>query len=307
MSFLSLIIAFLLEQVRPLDYRRLVARPVQVLADFFEARVNAGSYRHGVFAWLLLVLPAVLLVLGVYILLYRVSPLLALGLNVVVLYLTMGFRQFSPPYTEIQMALQLGDLERARSLLAEWRGESIINPGSADIARLSIEQALQASHRHVFAVLLWFVLLPGPCGAVLYRLSALLAERWGRGDPEGQGAFGHFARQLFYIIDWFPIRATAGAFAVVGDFEDAVFCWRTQAEQWPDPEFGIVLASGAGALGMQLGMPIMPGGDIGEGVEIGLGEPASVDSMQSAIGLVWRATVFWMLLLFLLGLASLVS
>jgi len=30
-----------------------------------------------------------------------------------------------------------------------------------------------------------------------------------------------------------------------------------------------------------------------------------VDFMQSGVGLVWRATLFWMLLLFLLGLASL--
>jgi adenosylcobinamide-phosphate synthase len=37
----------------------------------------------------------------------------------------------------------------------------------------------------------------------------------------------------------------------------------------------------------------------------GLGDPADVDFMQSAVGLVWRATVLWLLLLFLLGLASL--
>ena len=34
---------------------------------------------------------------------------------------------------------------------------------------------------------------------------------------------------------------------------------------------------------------------------------AQVDFMQSAVGLVWRATVLWMLLLFLLEFASLVG
>lgn len=306
MSFLSLVIVFLLEQVRPLDYRRLVATPVRVLADFVESKINAGGYRHGVVAWLLVVVPVLLVVLIAYVLLYRVSPLLALCLNIVALYLTMGFRQFSHHYTEIQMALRLGDLERARSLLTEWQGKSAVGLGSADIARLSIEHALQASHRHVFAVLLWFVLLPGPCGAILYRMAAELADHW-RSKSEAPCQFAHFAQRIFGILDWFPVRATAASFAVVGDFEDAIYCWRTQADQWPDPEFGIVLASGAGALGVQLGMPVMAGGNVGEGIEIGIGEPANVDYMQSAVGMVWRATVFWMLLLFLIGLAGLLS
>ena len=114
-----------------------------------------------------------------------------------------------------------------------------------------------------------------------------------------------FSQQIFGILDWFPVRATAAAFAVVGDFEDAIYCWRTQASQWPDPEMGIVLASGAGALGVQLGMPVVDGTEVNERIELGIGQPADVDFMQSAIGLVWRTTVFWMLLLFLMGLSSL--
>jgi cobalamin biosynthesis protein CobD/CbiB len=155
--------------------------------------------------------------------------------------------------------------------------------------------------------LLWFVILPGPCGAVLYRLSALLAEYWRERPAAGNSDFVRFSRQVFAIIDWFPVRATAAAFAVVGDFEDAVYCWRTQADQWADSELGIVVARGAVALGVQLGMPVLEGDGLTDRVELGVGDPANVDFLQSAVGLVWRATVFWMLLLFLLGLASLVS
>ena len=179
MSFLSLIIVFLLEQLRPLSYQRLVVAPVVASAGFVESRINVGGFRHGVIAWVVLVLPLVFLALLLYVLLYRFSPILALIFNVVVLYLTMGFRQFSYHYTEIQLALRLGDLERARALLIEWRGYSASTLGSSDISRLAIEQALMASHRHVFAVLLWFVLLPGPCGAILYRLSPFLPNTGG--------------------------------------------------------------------------------------------------------------------------------
>ncbi len=306
MSLISLIAVFLIEQIRPLDYRRVIAEPVGTWTDFIESRVNAGASRHGLLAWSLAVALPVLLVGALYALLYSVNPLLGWALNVVVLYLTMGFRQFSHHYTEIQLALRLGDLERARQLLAEWQGRSTQGLNSSDIARLSIEGALAASHRHVFAVLLWFVLLPGPCGALLYRMSAVARERWNTQFDESN-EFSQFPKWIFSIIDWLPLRATAAAFAVVGDFEDAAYCWRTQPANWPDKDMGIVIASGAGALGVRLGSPVVDAGELSDRAELGLGDEADVDFMQSAVGLVWRATVLWMLLLFLLGLASLVG
>ncbi len=305
MSLLSLIAVFLLEQLQPLDYRRLVADPLGAWADWIESRFNAGTYRHGVLAWCVAVLAPALAVAVAYGTLYYLNPIFGWLLNVGVLYLTMGFRQFSHHYTEIQLALRLGDLERARQLLAEWQGISTYGLGSEDIARLSIEGALAASHRHVFAVVLWFVLLPGPCGALLYRLAGIVHERWNAEETVRQTDFPAFSRLVFGIIDWLPSRATAAAFAIVGDFEDAVYCWRTQPANWPDRDLGIVLAAGAGALGVQLGRPVVDGVELSDRAELGLGDPADVDFMQSAVGLVWRATVLWMLLLFLLGLASL--
>ena len=144
MSLLSLIAVFLIEQLQPLDYRRVIAEPLGAWADFIESRFNAGAYRHGVLAWCLAVLLPVLLLGLAYGLLYSLSPVFALLLNIGVLYLTMGFRQFSHHYTNIQLALNLGDLERARQLLSEWQGRSTSGLNSEDIARLSIEGALGA-------------------------------------------------------------------------------------------------------------------------------------------------------------------
>lgn len=307
MSLLSLIAVFLLEQFQPLPYQRAVAEPLSRLAAWVDSRFNAGAYRYGVLAWSVVVLlPVALLGLAYYVL-YRISPVAAWLLNVGALYLTLGFRQFSHHFSEILQALAAGDLDLARRLLAAWQGQSPAKAGSSEIARLAIEQALVLSHRHVFAVLLWFVLLPGPCGAVLYRLSAALADSWRRRAIAGDREFFKFSQQVFGIIDWLPLRATAAAFAVVGDFEDAVYCWRNQASQWVDHDLGIVLASGAGALGVQLGLPVMESGEAVDRSTLGLGAPADVGFMQSAVGLVWRAIVLWMLLLFLLGLASMVG
>jgi cobalamin biosynthesis protein CobD/CbiB len=96
-------------------------------------------------------------------------------------------------------------------------------------------------------------------------------------------------------------------FAIVGDFEDTAFCWRTQASTWPDPEEGILLASGAGALGVRLGKTIVQDSSPVFRPEIGIDEEADVDFMQSTVGLVWRALVFWMILLLLLTLSRLVG
>jgi len=84
-----------------------------------------------------------------------------------------------------------------------------------------------------------------------------LHDRWGTKTSPELERFSRFARLAFAALDWLPVRFTAAAFAVVGDFEDAVYCWRTQAANWPDPALGIVLASGAGAIGVRLGMPIL--------------------------------------------------
>ena len=307
MSLLSLIAVFLIEQLQPLNYRRVVEGPLQAWADFIESRFDAGEYGQGVIAWCLAVLiPAILIALA-YGFLYSLSPLLAWLLNVGVLYLTMGFRQFSHHYSGIQLALQLGDLPRARELLSQWLERPAEGMGSQEIARQSILAAMAASHRHVFGVILCFVLLPGPSGAVFYRLAEIVQARWKRENTAMESNFSTFSRQVFGIIDWLPLRATASAFAIVGDFEDAVYCWRTQAGQSGARDLGIVLASGAGALGVQLGTPVAEGVEVASGVELGIGDPADAEFMQSAVGLVWRATVLWMLLLFLLGLASLVG
>jgi adenosylcobinamide-phosphate synthase len=311
MSLFSLVAVLLIEQIRPLPYRRLIHEPLTRLARFLEALFNAGERSHGLVAWLIAVGGLVLVAGAAYAALYAINPLLAWLWNVLILYMTMGFRQFSHCYSDIQLALRMDDVPHARRLLADWRGRPADGLSSSEISRLAIEEALRASHRHVFGVLLCFVLLPGPCGAVLYRAAAFFADSWGRRTDADAGCFGNFSQQAFAVIDWLPLRFTAAGFAIVGDFEDAVYCWRTQADKWPENQFGsgigIVLASGAGALGVRLGMPVIEAGEIADRAEMGTGDEADVDFMQSTVGLVWRALLLWLLLLLLLGFASLVG
>jgi cobalamin biosynthesis protein CobD/CbiB len=225
----------------------------------------------------------------------------------------MGFRHFSHAVSAIIASLRGGDAATARRTLAEWRGGSAAEIPSQDVARLAIEQGLVDAYRQVFGVLFWFMVLPGPVGAVLYRAAALLADEW-RGVVPGDdvsapvrslAVFGEPARLLLRWIDWIPVRLTALSFAIVGDFEDAVYCWRTQAHAWPDADTGILLAAGAGAMGVRLGMPIQDVEGEQPRPELGVGEPADGPFLDSTVGMLWRAVVVWIFVLALVSVARL--
>ena len=312
MTVLALLAALILEQVRPLNDRSVLSKWMYSAIDGLEDLLNAGDHHHGVAAWWLITIPVLAAALLIYYLLAHLSLALAWAANVGVLYLTMGFRQFSHHFTHVQGALSRGDVMEARRLLKVWRGRPTDDLNSGEVARLAIEEALVASYRHVFGVMFWFVLLPGPSGAILYRLALSLKGRWGEKLGPEHGRFGTFALEAAKWIDWVPLRLTAMAFAVVGNFEDAVYCWRNQAGRWRDSEAGIVLAAGAGAIGVKLGNPVREGFSsagpaLDERIEIGTGEDADAAFLSSTVGLVWRALVLWMLLLAMFEVATWVS
>ena len=305
MNLVALIAALTLEQFRPLGPHNRIYAWITRYADFLQRRFNAGASHQGVIAWLAALLPALIIAGAVYYFLYKLHPFLGWLWNVAVLYLTMGFRQFSQIFTRIHKALREGDLQQARELLGEWRRENTAQLSTNEIVRVVIEEGLVCSHRYVFGVIFWFVLLPGPLGAVLYRFAFILSQKWGSRDDPQFAAFGKFAVQIFEAIDWLPVRLTAISFAIVGDFEDAVYCWRSQAMSWFNPAQGVILASGAGALGVRLGEPLHQyNSSLNYRPELGVGDEADVEHLESTVGLIWRALVLWLLVLLVFSLAS---
>jgi cobalamin biosynthesis protein CobD/CbiB len=318
MNLIAILAALGFEQWRAFEWRGSVERAFVRYVRMLEQKLNGGTQQHGVLAALAAILPPVVLTALAFWLANALHWTAGLAVNVVVLYFLMGFRRFSHAISAIVAALQAGDLPLARRVLVAWRGGEGGDLGSSEIARLAIERGLVDAYRQVFAVLFWFVLLPGPAGAVLYRAAALLAAEW-RGPVTGvepsplvqsRSAFGRPARLLLDVLDWIPVRLTALAFAVVGDFEDAVACWRTQAVRWATQDggltIGVLLAAGGGALGVQLGgvLPTLTG-DPDVRPELGTGESVEPELLPSAVGLVWRALVLWLLLILLLTLANL--
>jgi adenosylcobinamide-phosphate synthase len=318
LNLAAILIALGLEQWRAFQWRASVERVFVRYARYLERTFNGGRLEQGVLATLAALVPPIAIAGAVFFVAYRIHPLLGLVWNAIALYLLMGFRRFSHAISTIIAAFRDNDVIAARRALAAWRGGYTVELGSQEIAKLAIERGLVDAYRQVFAVLFWFTVLPGPVGAALYRATLLLAQEWRGAEPgddetpiaRSRAVFGEPARRLLWLLDWVPVRLTALSFAVVGDFEDAAWCWRTQPQTWAAQPGGVVtgvlLASGAGALGVQLGGPLFEAGsDPLPRPDLGTGELPEPEVLPSAVGLVWRALVLWLLVILLVTLANL--
>ena len=299
MSFFVLLGALLLAHYRPLPPAFVVNRWHAAFSRMLEHSLNDGLARHGVIAWILVaLLPAIAVGVGYFSLRHFVAPFSVLY-GVAFLYLVLDFRGVSAPAEVISAALRDNNIQDARIRLAEWSHRPTEAFGTPEISRLAIETTLIRAHYGLFAPIFWFVLL-GPAGAVLYRLSQSVDQTWGAQED----AFSRVAHHIFYRLDWLPARFTAVSFAVVGDFEDALYCWRTQAPAWKEEAQGILLASGAGALGVHLGEPLPGNGILEYRPELGLGDAADADYLMSTVGLVWRVLVLILALMLLMTFAK---
>ena len=329
MSFFAVLFALLIEQLKPLPRDNWVHETLFSWVRWTGRNFDAGAPHHTVVVWCVSVLVPSLIAAGVHLFISHYSLLLALAFDVGMLYLTLGFRQFSHYFTDIRDALERGDENEARRLLAEWRHLDASELPRTEVLRHVIEHALLAAHRHVFGVFFWFVVLSalglGPMGAVLYRMAEFSTRFWGYRhrnlDAPGNDALLALSQKLFGYIDHVPARLTAFGFAVVGNFEEAAASWRRDATLWQHPNEGVILATAAGAVGVQLGGAAAPGvtpdrsKTFTAGSETGMadaqgstaGVPAQPGHLHSVVGLVWRSVVLWMLLVALLTLAHVVG
>jgi adenosylcobinamide-phosphate synthase len=317
MSFFAILFALLIEQVRPMPLDSAVHRSAFGWARSCARNLDAGRSHHGWLLWSCAVLLPALVAWGVYALLLHagntvgwVGGVLAFAWSVGVLYCTLGFRQFSHHFSAIRQALDEGDLSRAAQLLAAWKrvGNSQISPDQ--LTKQLMEHAVIAAHRHVFAVLLWYAVLAalgfGPAGAVLYRMAEFVSryfsterqdELYGSAfhslEPQAKNrapdglsspSSQQVAQTAWHAIDFVPARATALAFAVVGNFEEVVEAWRNRLPTSNDDVIQMAMAAA-----------------------LGLSDTASPEHLRSLVGLVWRAVVLWLLLIALLTLARLLQ
>ena len=262
MSFSAILLALLLEQVRPLTRGNPVHAGLRAWVRWSSRSFDAGRAHHGWLAWGFAVLGPTLLALAIHWLLAATLGWLAAVLwSVAVLYATLGFRQFCHHFTDIRDALEAGDEAQARQLLAQWQQFDASDLPRSEIIRHVIEHSVLASHRHVFGVLGWFSVLAafglGPAGALLYRLSEFVARYWQHQSKAHHqpvsAALQGVAAGAWNAIDWLPARVSALGFAVVDNFEEAIDAWRTYSQRAGRTNDGVILAATSGAVNVRLG------------------------------------------------------
>ncbi len=324
MSFFAIFLALVLEQARPLGIDNPVYRAVEGWTGWMTRTLDAGVQHLAWVTWGMTTLTPALLALLVHALAdWGLGWLAAVLWNVALLYVTLGFRQFSHHFTDIRDALDLGDEQKARELLAQWQQVKVGDIPRREILRHVIEYSVIAAHRHVFGVFFWYAVLSvvglGPAGAVVYRLAEYVQRRWQReqGAEEGgvSAVLAEVAQRAWVALDWLPARATALGFAIVGSFEDAMDGWRNHAQKFPEDNDGVILAATAGAINVRLGGAGLqasslddegPQADRGAGSSTP-GEPAQMGHLASVVGLVWRSVIMWLVLVALLTMARLLG
>jgi len=329
MSFVAVLVALLLEQARALTQGAWLQAGPRRWVRMAGRNLDAGLSHHGWLAWSVAVVPWVVLAVALHHLLWWVHPMFAFVWNIAVLYLTLGFRQFSHHFTAIRDALELGDEALARSELARWQRVDAAALPRGELVRHVIEYSVLAAHRHVFGVLAWYCVLAafglGPAGAVIYRLSDYAFRYWTYKSRQiGEAvspALVTAADRAWGLIDYLPSRATAIAFAIVGSFEEAVDSWRQCHVGMAAADLSrvqrneaTVVAATAGALNVQLGGAQLRSmsADAAQSLEPSafmatVGRPPESAHLRSVVGLVWRAVVLWIVMLALLTLARLLG
>ena len=150
MSFLAVLLALLLEQIKPLPRGNVVHDALTGWIAAVTRNFDAGKEHHAWIVWSITVLVPTVVCVAIYLALAQFRVGLSFAFDVAVLYLTLGFRQFSHYFTDIRAALERGDEIEARRLLSEWRHLDASELPASEFLRHLIEHSLLAAHRHVF-------------------------------------------------------------------------------------------------------------------------------------------------------------
>lgn len=263
------------------------------LANRLEQRFNpsGGGWRsHGVSAWCLAVLPLTLLT----VLLVQL-PWIGWLVQIIALYAALGLRSLDQHAQPVAQALRLGDLPLARQRVGYMVSRRTEELDATGVARAGTESVLENGSDAVFAALFWFLVAGAP-GVVLYRLSNTLDAMWGYRNDRFE-RFGWAAAKIDDLLNYVPARLVAFTYALLGRTATAMRCWQRQAPRWDSPNAGPVMAAGAGALGVSLGGAAVYHGELHQRPELGEGPPPQARDIERAMNLVWGGVLLWLLLM----------
>ncbi len=211
----------------------------QDYAQWLENRLSGSSIWNGVMG-VIMTLFAPLLITGLITwLLATFFVPLALLFALVVLIYCLGPRYLNPQLNELIEALEEGDARRIQEQMSAFSPDTTALQNDQSL----LENILLEANRRLFGVLFWFIVL-GPLGAVLYRLSCILQQQ----QSGIHGGYADSVRDLYNILNWLPARLFAIGNAVTGNMVDAMEAWREVEQRSLTANDDVIKASGLGSL-----------------------------------------------------------
>ncbi len=253
-------------------------------------RSNINQKLNGLLALILGVLP----ISGAIFIITR--PLLLNDLfSPVILYLCIAPKSLLQHTLAIYKPLQTGNLTQARQAIAMIVSRETQQMDSQAIRKATIESTLENGADAIFAPIFWFV-LAGPTGAVLYRLSNTLDAMWGYKNKRYY-YFGFAAARLDDILNWVPARLTALSYILLGDSRKAWSCYQQQSPHCESPNAGVVMSAGAGSLNVTLGGSAIYHGQLKNKPTLGTERTATNQDIKRANLLILLTTLLWLALI----------
>lgn len=251
---------------------------------------NISQRVVGLFAWIIAVLP-----ISYFAFLLAQSNLGWL-VHGYLLYFALGHKSLRQHALAVYTALKNTNLPQAQIAASYMvsRDKEAIEPVSA-----TLESVLENGSDGVFAALFWFLVAGGP-GALLYRLANTLDAMWGYKTSQYY-YFGWAAARLDDVLNYTPARLTALTYALLGSTKKALHAWRTQAKQWDSPNAGPVMSAGAGALDVALGGRARYHDVWHERPALGTDKQATLEDIPRALRLVSAGLYSWLAIAVLIG------
>ena len=284
MSLLSVIFALLAEsfistlsELRRYDY-------FYRYLEWMRGKLPVFSWQPGTVTLLIVVGVLLFAVWLVSAMLGSVLGLFAFLFGIAVLIFSIGPRDLDEDVQKIITAMEEEDYEAANLYASELAGREISEP-PMQLAQTVKEEILLQANTRVLGVIFWFILL-GPVGAVLFRISCLLKQHQQDQDDD----FSQASRDLYDILAWLPARVVVLSYAVAGNFVDTMSYWNGIADLWQRQSEEFIIVSGIGALRYESRIDRQHHDS----------DEVDINGIHHALALVKRAVIVWVVLLGLL-------
>ncbi len=183
-------------------------------------------------------------------------PLVADAVSIILLYTTFAAKDLIMHSLNVYKGLKEGSLEKARQKVALLVGRDTDSLDETGIIRATVESVAENTVDGVTAPL-FFAVLAGPVGAMLYKAVNTLDSTFGYRN-ERYIEFGWAAARLDDLVNFIPARLTAllipfaAFFLGLSPLNSFKMIFRDRKKH-PSPNSGLAEAAVAGALGVQLG------------------------------------------------------